>query len=550
MKKQCLSILIMVLCLGCFYTNNAQTSQPNILFILTDDENIDTIGSYGNDANTPNIDKLANKGIRFENANVVHSVCSPSRYAILTGRYYENNYHKNYLSKFPEDEPSCVGNRITLEGDGMNIASVLQKNGYNTGFVGKFHLGRHDVLGTNENWKENGLYTYGRDEDPRNDIELDKKLKKNHQWWVETIKGYGFNYANGIYSANLRELHNNNLFVHNVEWTADVASEFIEQQQKSKKPFFLFVSTTYPHGPAPEQLKKGKYIRSLDADPTLTGAGVINKNIQQKIASRNKIKKVYGSSNNKTSVTTAWWDKSVGTIIEKLKETGQYENTIIVYTSDHGKKNAGKTTLYETGVHVPLIVHWPKKIKKGRVYNPIIGSVDFVPTLFDLCKVNIPNTMKIDGISFKSVILGSEKPVRDALLLKMGYAAAIKTDNWKYIALRYPLSVEDDIRKGKLFAGHRKEFIKQPYYMQHKQLAQRSKNANPHYFERNQLYAYKTDITEHINMYSNNFEVSKKMREVLEKELKKVNLKRPFGEFVGKNKNKFLYLKNVILLDD
>ncbi|TKG97306.1 hypothetical protein EYV94_02430 [Puteibacter caeruleilacunae] len=524
----------------------AQDSRPNIVFILTDDENVNTIGCYGNNVNTPNIDRLAEHGIRFTNANVVHTVCSPSRYAILTGRYYENNYHKDFLKDYPKGKAACVGNSISLEDDRMNVASVLKQNGYNTGFVGKFHVGYHQFLGNNSRWEAGGLETYPKDADPRVDAETNEKLKKNHQWWCKAIGKYGFDYVNGVYAANLRELFNDYLNVHNVEWTADAAVDFIKKQQKEDDPFFLYVATTYPHGPAPERKVDGKYTVSLDTDPSLTGEGVVVKDKALKEKRRIAIKEAIKPGDDRTSPTAQWWDDTVGKIIDQLKKCGQYENTLIVYTSDHGKMNHGKTTLYETGVHVPLIMHWPAKIKEARTYDHVVGSVDYTPTILDICSAKVPEAMKTDGVSLKSVLLGSDKPVREALLLKMGYATGVKTDDWKYIALRYPEDIENAIQKGEDFLGYRRERVAQPYYMLHKQLSQKAANGNPHYFERNQLYRYKMDVKEDENLYKMNKDVAQKMHRVLQQQLEEVIPDRPFGEFVGDHKSEFLHLQETI----
>ena len=510
----------------------AQQERPNVVFILTDDENLNSLGCYGYKVQTPNIDKIAENGIRFTNANVVHSVCSPSRYAILTGRYYFNNYHPEYLKAFPANQPDCVGNSISLEDDGMNVANVLKSSGYNTGFVGKFHVGHHEMLGSNRNWEKGGLKTYSKTKDPRVDKSISEKIKHNHEWWCKAIKAYGFDYVNGVYSANLREFFNEYMNVHNVEWTADAATQFIDEQKDEKNPFFLYVSTTYPHGPAPERKVKGDYIVSLDADPALTGEGVVEEGAEEKRQRRQQIKSEIKKGELATSPTARWWDDSVGRIINKLKETGHYENTIIIYTSDHGKKNHGKTTLYESGVHVPLLVQWPAKIKKARDYDHIIGSVDFTPTILDACKAKVPARMKTDGVSFYNVLKGSDVATREALLLKMGYACGVKTDMYKYITVRYPKKVEAQIERGQDFTGHKKERIKQPYYMLHKQLSQKSEHAFENYWVRDQIYAYPTDKEEQENIYNVNEELTNQMKELMMRELNKANSTRPYGEFV------------------
>ena len=141
--------------------------RPNILFILCDDQGPENIGIYGSKAQTPNIDRIGLEGIRFDQALAVSTVCSPSRYNIMTGRYYNNTQDPHYLKLNPLGKPSNVSNDVALEEDGLNFASILQQNGYYTGFIGKFHLTRHDILHTNKGWQKAGLKTYGVNADPK-----------------------------------------------------------------------------------------------------------------------------------------------------------------------------------------------------------------------------------------------------------------------------------------------------------------------------------------------------------------------------------------------
>jgi len=523
--------LFLALFLGNFYFY-AQAQRPNVIFILTDDQNTNTVGCYEGLVHTPNIDKLAETGIKFTNANVVSSVCSPSRYSILTGRYYNHSYSKEFLDLYPLGNASCINNFMVLEKDNMNVAAILKDNGYNTGFVGKFHLTDTFLLKNNKQWEANGLKTYPKDSDPRIDKETNEKMKFNHNQWRKKIKKFGFDYVNGIYAANLRELFNDDLNSHNVEWTMDAAMKFIDQQAGKQAPFFLYVATTYPHGPAPERKVDGKYTNSLDNDIQLTGEGVVDKPFNV-MPSRESVKERFAKLKKENpnlpdnAITAIWWDDAVGAIVKKLKETGLDKNTLIIYTSDHGALNGGKTTLYENGVHVPLIMNWVNGIKSGSEYEHVVGSIDYVPTILDVCQAKIPEKMKMDGLSLKQVLEGNMKPVRDALLLEMGYARGIKTDRYKYIAVRYPEEIEQEIKEGKTFE---QEKLKQPYLMLHKQLASKSAKANPFYFDRNQVFDLLTDPHETKNIFGENSQSDQQFHELMARELKNFPY-RPFGEF-------------------
>jgi arylsulfatase A-like enzyme len=511
-------------------------ARPNVLLIITDDEQNDFLGCTGGKVKTPNIDSIAAEGIRFANGIVPHSVCSPSRYAILTGRYYDNNFGPERMAQYPRGTASCIDNDIYLEKDGMNLPSILQKNGYATGFVGKFHLTGHEYLQNNKTWEASGLQTYSENA-KASDPEVSAKMKANHDFWRKKIAPFGFDYVNGVYAANLRELFLDEANAHNVEWTADAAIRFIDEQAKTDRPFFLYVATTYPHGPVPEGLKDGKYVYSFDADVRATGEGwVTDRDLTRFTPSRGSYKEAAATGNKAAAEigrerTAAWWDGAVGAIIQALKQTGAYENTIIVYQSDHGGPRHGKTTLYETGVRVPSLMQWPAKAVKGVVYSHVTSSVDITPTILDCAGVQVPQAMHMDGVSLKPVLMGSSKPVQEALFLQLGYACGVKTDTMKYIAVRYPKEIEEKISLRETFKGLLKETLKQPYLTMHAQLCSWAAGSNPHYFERDQLYDLVNDPEEKVNLFTQKPEEAKKMQALLAEKIKKHIPHRPFGEF-------------------
>lgn len=515
-------------------------SRPNILLIVTDDENPDLVGSYDGSVHTPHIDRIARNGVRFTNANVVHTVCSPSRYAILTGRYYDNTTWEEFLRQYPPGQPSCIRNAMVLQDGQDNLVSVLRRNGYVTAHIGKYHLGEnHHLLFSTNHWAQAGLQTYPRDADPRLDPKVNAAMKANHAWWVERIKEDGFDHADAVYAANLRELFNEHLNVHNIEWTTDATVRFIRGREGKEQPFFLTVNTTYPHGPKPEWERGGRFIFSLDADVQLTGEGhVTDRDLSGVLAgeTRESVKRFLDKPgmSDKAAFAT-WWDAGVGAMLDALRETGQYENTMVVYISDHGLHDNGKSTLYETGVHVPLLIQWPARIPGGQEYHPVVGSIDLAPTLFHACGIPLPDGYVMDGVSLFPALEGCREPVREALLLQMGYARGVKTDRWKYIAVRYPAEVErminDGIRDPSWAADGDEEPPAQPYWFDHLQLARRASLSNPHYFARNQLFDLEKDPEEQINRFDQMPEKARQMRQLLTQAGQRHFPHRPFGEF-------------------
>ena len=510
--------------------------RPNVLLIITDDQNTDTVGCYGGAVKTPYIDSIARNGIQFADANVVHTICSPSRYAILTGRYYDNSYSADFRQRYPDGTQSCVDNDMVIEADGMNLASVLKANGYYTGYVGKYHLTDHQLLHTPAQWDAFGLQRYPADADSRIDKETNAKMKANHEWWVKRMKEIGYDFADAIYPANLREAFNEYLNAHNVEWTADAAVRFLNQQKGSEQPFFLCVGTTYPHGPAPEFKKNDKYQYSLDADVQITGEGfVTDRDLSGVLAGETRESVKVFNNVSPVAPTAKWWDAAVGAMIETLKQNGQYENTLIIYLSDHGQNDGGKSTLYDTGTRVPMVMQWPARSTGGIVYSHVVGSIDLTPTVFDACGIAVPENYIIDGVSLLPVFDNPSGIIRDALLMEMGYAHGIKTDGWKYIAVRYPQQIEQMILRGERNPAWKaaKDSVPpaQPYLIMHHQLAQRSSEKNPAYFDRNQLFNLQSDPAERTNIFSDMPEKAAQMKQLLDREMKARLPHRPFGEF-------------------
>ena len=532
---------------------NAQSeakSRPNIIFIMTDDQSAvvptendsklnfsDGNGrgtqshpfGFNGDPNvyTPIIDGLAKNGMVFNRAYVSSSVCSPSRYSILTGRYAGRSEGKSMQKEFPAGTMTRVENNVELEYNKENLARLLQKAGYRTGFVGKCHVVDHYLL-NRKNWKANGLKTYDQNADP-NLPEISKAMEFNHQFWANRIKGYGFDYANGIYAANLLELGNDSLNVHNVEWKNQAALEFIEQS--GDEPFFLYYSETVPHGPAPWIKKDGKYIYGLDANPHFTGEGMVSNDFEN-MPNRDQIKKeIADAGKDPDHAWLRWFDHAVGAIVEKLKEKGKLENTLIVLTSDHGNYNFGKTTIYEGGVRVPLMMHWPAGIKAGSTCNELVQNIDFTPTFLDLAGVKPESVNQLDGISLKKTLAGDQKPVHDYLFFEIGFARGVMTKDWKYITVRYDEETERLVAKGQIFKGWNGHEHQIPYYTVNSHLGYHAALLNQHYFEQNQLFDLKKDPKETQNIFESNPQKVNEMKQMLIQKLKSFP-GRPYGELV------------------
>lgn len=543
-----ISIVYFMFCLTLFsfkVQGQEFETRPNIILFVTDDQSpmpikdkhvLDSraFGFNGESkAHTPIIDNLAKNGIVFNRAYVSSSVCSPSRYTTLTGRYAGRCEGNRFKNLHPEGSMTRVENNTELEMDRSNLPRLLQKAGYITGFVGKSHIVDHHVVNQPQNWESFGQLTYGKEASVL-DPKVSKAMAHNHAQWIKRIKEYGFNYANAVYAGNLRELYSREANVHNVEWTTDAALQFIENQKSD--PFFLYYAQTTPHGPAPWIKVQDKYPHGLSADPRITGEGLVDKSYDF-MPSRTEIQQEVVSIEGKdpNQAWLRWVDQAIGALVNKLKEKGVYENTLIIITSDHGATRFGKTTLYETGIRVPLMMHWPKGIKAGLVYDELVQNIDFAPTLLDLAGVSITKKMEIDGESLKPVLAGGQKPIHDHLFFEMGFARGVMTKDWKYIAVRYDEKSNNKIAKGEVFHGWNNTISMLPYYTRNSHLGYHACLTNPHYHESNQLYDLKNDPEERLNIYSEISPKSKEMRTILKEKL--VTFKgRPFGELTNREK--------------
>lgn len=532
------------------------TSQPNIVYIVTDDETIHNISAYGGNTDTPYRDSIANNGIKFTQANAVTTVCSPSRYSLLTGRYYDQNTHPTFMERYPDGQNVNVANDIEMEPENDNLPMTLRNNGYVTGFTGKSHVIHDKFVNTAASW-QGPLQQYDFDSDPAKDAEVNAKMKSNQKWWSQEIKTMGFDWAEGVYAANSRELFNKHAAViHNVEDTTDYAVKFIDQVKDDKKPFFLYFATTFDHGPSPSMIKNGNYPTSLDADPAYTSSGWVDKDFTERRAERQAIKND-PALNDKNNFARAnkWWDNQIGRVIKHLKETGQYENTIIVYTADHNQDKGEKGTLYGGGTNVPMFMQWPAKIKKPVVYDHVVSNFDIVPTLLDAASIGEKDMSKrmfedMRAVSFMPVIDGNTAATRDYVLAKIGNAHMVKTDDWTYVAVRYSESIENNIKAGREYFGQRGELLSQPYYFRHHQLANRGVRSNDNYFARNQLFKHKEDEFNYTNLFSTEKAKAqaKKMQAYMKDALK--NSPRPFGEFNADDPKPWMHLTDKIFFPE
>ncbi len=358
-------------------------TRPNILYIMADDHAAHAISAYGSKINqTPNIDRLAKEGMRFDLCLVTNSICTPSRAAIITGKYA----HKNGVPVFNSIDPKEP-----------TTPQYLQKSGYYTGMIGKWHLGT-DPVGC-DFWEV--LPGQGSYYDPL--FITQKGLVKEKGYTTDII--------------------------------TDKAISFLKNRPKDK-PFFLMCHHKAPHRTwQPKEVYRKKWEKIKVPEPETFNDDYSTRCEAAKEATMRidrdlqpfdyKIKPPEGL----TGQALKQWkyqrymqdylacidsvDESIGNILKELDNEGIANNTIVVYTSDQGfflgdHNWFDKRFMYEETLKMPFLVRWPAVIKPGSVNKQMVLNVDFAPTFLECAGVSIPND--IQGKSFMSMFKGEIPP--------------------------------------------------------------------------------------------------------------------------------------------
>jgi arylsulfatase A-like enzyme len=325
--------------------------RPNIVFILADDLGYGDLSSYGaGDIDTPHIDRLAAEGIRFTDYYTPANTCSPTRAALMTGRYP------------PRTGVNAVLGHDTVEGlplEEITLAEILREAGYTTAMVGKWHLGQVEALMP---WQQGFDYFFGvATSNDDNNFYLYESHGKEYRRFPETVD-----------QTLLTQRY------------TEKSLRFLDQQQNSPQPFFLYLPHTIAHIP-------------LHPHPRFAGSSQ---------------RGLYGD-------VVQELDVSVGQVLAKLSELGMDENTVVIFSSDNGAwrtmrdqggsngiLSGGKLTAFEGGHRVPALVRWPGQIRAGQVNEELATMMDWFVTLAGYAGAAIPDDRIIDGKSLQAVLEG------------------------------------------------------------------------------------------------------------------------------------------------
>jgi len=389
--------------------------KPNILFVLSDQQRWDTLGCYGQELDiTPNIDQMAESGVKFEQANTCQPVCNPARSCLQTGKF--------------ATETGCYRNDVALPQDEKTIAHWFMEAGYDLGYIGKWHLAStggpsSEKIGPERDYHEKPI-----------PVEL-RGGWKDHWIAADLLEFTSGPFGGHLYDEDMDKVSFDG---YRVDEMTDMALNYLNNRQKGN-PFLLFLSFLEPHHQNDQKRyvgPKGSQERFSDFEPP----GDLKGN-------RGDWKENYPDYLG----CCASIDKNVGRMKEALKKNGMLENTLIVYTSDHGshfrtrnkelsrgqnvKGNDDdyKRSCHEASTHIPLVIEGPG-FRGGKKINELVSLIDLPPTLLKTANIQVPDYMQ--GRSLQQLTNAKNKGQwREATFIQISESKvgrAIKTKNWKF----------------------------------------------------------------------------------------------------------------------
>lgn len=404
----------------------AADKRPNIVLIVSDNQSQSLLGTYGNtDILTPNIDRLAAEGVRFDRAYAVSGVCSPTRATLLTGLLpSQHGVHVALQAQVDVDDWSVIE-------EYRNLPQTLKSAGYKTGLVGKYHLGEY--------------------QDPQ----------LGFDFWVTFPGGHTTSFYGEIVVDNGRTFRTEK---HLTDYWTERAIDFIKQWS-ADQPFFLLLTYNGPYMLPPTVTMKpnNRYADYYEANPLsfpqepvhpflktwATGRGPSGLMVREGTTAWTAI----GALNNKTAMInaaaeTAMVDDGVGSILDVLEAEGIANDTLVIYTSDQGASYGhhglwGNTSwsfpfaAYEINMQIPLIFNQPERIPAGGAVERMVGQVDLMPTLLEYIGLSDTDIANSPGKSFVAALHGETMEWNDAVYFEFVTSRAIQTPEWKYVS-RFP----------------------------------------------------------------------------------------------------------------
>ncbi len=370
------------------------TSPPNIVFIMADDLGYADVGCYGRpELATPNIDRIAARGVRLTQGYANSAVCSATRLALITGRY-------QYRLPLGLEEPLAGKPDVGLPPEHPTLPSLLRAAGYGTTLIGKWHLGMPPAFGPRQSGYDHfwgirgGAVDYYSHENPR----------REHDLWDDDAPHRQDGYL--------------------TEMLGDRAVASIDNYARRRQPFLLSLHFNAPHWPweapgdrAESERLRGSNLRNFDGGTQQTYFRMIES-----------------------------MDAQIGRVWQALDAHGLSDNTIVIFTSDNGGERFSdtwpftgiKTELLEGGLRVPTLVCWPDRIPGGRTSEQVAITMDWFPTLLEAAGTAPDPRYPSDGVSLLPVLMGQRDPVPRKLFwrYKTNAQRAVRDGDLKYLKIR------------------------------------------------------------------------------------------------------------------
>lgn len=394
---------------------------PNIIFVLTDDQGYWALGCNGNpEIRTPHIDALAQNGARFENFFCTSPVCSPARASLLTGRIPSQHGVHDWI------RGGCTAPGAIQYLDGMrSYTEDLVDLGYRCALSGKWHLG--DSATPQKGYDKNLWYTHQRGGGPYYGAPMVKngELIEEKQYVTDAI--------------------------------TDNALEFMDELARAEQPFYLGVHYTAPHSPWTDG-NHPKELTDLYKDCAFSSCPVEAPHPDAIYHIELDVPTVQDEARERLTgyfAAVSGVDNSVGRLVQRLKELGIYENTLLIFSADngfncghHGIWGKGNGTfpfnMYDTSVKVPFIMQHPARIRPGQVVTELTSGYDFMPTLLDYVGIQQPEREELAGKSFLPALEGNPTDASRPVVIfdEYGPVRMIRTYHDKYIC-RYPYGPDE-----------------------------------------------------------------------------------------------------------
>lgn len=344
---------------------SAADKPPNVLLILADDLGYGDLSSYGaEDMDTPNIDRLVNEGLRMDHFYANSTVCSPTRAALLSGRYQSRVGVPGVIR---DHEPENSWGYFDPEAE--LLPGMLAEAGYHSAIIGKWHLGTGE---------ENHPLSYGFD---------------YYRGWLGDMMDDYYDHRRGPDAINYMR-HNREVIQtqgrHATELFTDWAVDYVNERAAEDRPFFLFVSHFAPHFPIQPPDEWLEIVK--DREPGIDGDRAANVALVEHM------------------------DHEIGRLIDTIKQAGLAEDTLVIFTSDnggslrHSQRNGdlrgGKQDMYEGGIRVPFVAYWPGQIRPGTKSETVAITMDLVPTIRNLAGIGV--SPRLNGVDITPSLLKAE----------------------------------------------------------------------------------------------------------------------------------------------